>query len=143
MSTDIYVGKTRSCSLNGKGFTVSQLESSDAKRLTFPAASTDKPKTINNKMNLRVSCIMNRASKRRAQASIEVTLAFICIFILLFGSIKIFIWFTERIVRRQEDYEQTRVLAGSLSKGQTLEQAGANLNESNYPKLDIFGESTD
>ena len=77
---------------------------------------------------------------KKAQATIELTLAFICFFLLLFGTLKIFIWMNERMVRRQQDYEATRVAAGKLEPGQTLEDVGADLDESDYPRLDIFGE---
>jgi hypothetical protein len=71
------------------------------------------------------------------QATIEVTLAFICIFILLFAAIKIFIWITETMVQRQEDFEASRVDAGSIGQN----EPGVYVDESNYPKLDILGES--
>lgn len=78
-----------------------------------------------------------KINKNRAQASLEVTLAFICVIILLIGSVKIFVWLNERMVQRQKDYEATRVAAGNLTMGQT----GVYVDESNYAKLDIFGES--
>ncbi|MDD5004884.1 MAG: hypothetical protein PHS93_00030 [Candidatus Omnitrophica bacterium] len=74
---------------------------------------------------------------KRAQATLEITLAFICLTVLLSGAIYMFIWFTERLAHRQEDYESTRVAAGSIAAG----NEGVYINESNYPKLDIFGES--
>ena len=45
-------------------------------------------------------------------------------FILLFGSLKVFLWVNERIVRRQQSYEATRV-------------GGGDWTEPNQ-KLDIF-----
>ena len=80
----------------------------------------------------------NREQKTvTAQATIEVTLAFVCVLILLFASVKIFIWMAERMVQRQEDYEATRIQAASINTG----EPGVYVNESNYPKLDIFGEN--
>ena len=88
----------------------------------------------------RQACILDHVSKsinkKKAQATIEVTLAFICFFLLLFGTLKIFIWMNERMVRRQQDYEATRVEAGSIGDG----DPGVYVDESDYPRLDIFGE---
>lgn len=81
--------------------------------------------------------ITQMGTDKRAQATIEVTLAFICFLLLLFGSIKIFIWINERVVRRQEDYEVTRVQAGAINPN----EEGVYVDESNYPQLDIFSES--
>ena len=55
--------------------------------------STDMVTQINSGIcaNLRGKNLRKSAFKK-AQASIEVTLAFICFMILLFGSVKIFIW---------------------------------------------------
>ena len=75
--------------------------------------------------------------KNRAQVSLETTLAFIGIIILLFATVRVFIWFTDRLVRRQEDYEASRVDAGSIGADET----GVYIDESNYTKLDILGES--
>lgn len=75
--------------------------------------------------------------KIRAQVSLETTLALICVIVLLFGSIKIFVWFTERIARRQEDYAAQRIDAGRID----VDGPEVQVDESNYEKLDIFGES--
>ena len=83
------------------------------------------------------SIIYNRKSKNRAQAALETTLALICVIVLLFGALKIFFWLTERVVRRQEDFESGRVQAGSLPADGT----GVYIDESEYPPLDILGES--
>ena len=98
--------------------------------------STDMVTQINSGIcaNLRGKNLRKSAFKK-AQASIEVTLAFICFMILLFGSVKIFIWLNERMVLRQEDFEASRVEAGNIGVG----DPGVYINESNYPKLDIFG----
>ncbi len=80
---------------------------------------------------------LNIYKYKRAQTSLETTLALICVLILLFGSIKIFIWFTSRIVHRQEDYELGRAAAGMIGE----DREGVYVDESNYPPLDIFGES--
>ncbi len=74
---------------------------------------------------------------RKAQATLETTLAFVCVLVLLLGAVRMFVWFTERITRRQEDYEATRVDAGDI----IVDQEGVIVDESNYPPLDIFNES--
>lgn len=67
----------------------------------------------------------------RGQVSLEITIAFIALFILLLGSVKIFVWLNEQMVLRQEDYESTRVAGGSSN-------SEVQVDESDYPKLDIF-----
>ena len=49
---------------------------------------------------------------RWGQASLEVTVALIGALLLLFGSLKIFLWLNDRLVRRQQAYESTRAAAG-------------------------------
>ena len=48
----------------------------------------------------------------RGQASLEMALALAGALILLFGSVKFFLWITERLVVRQVRYEQSRVFPG-------------------------------
>lgn len=50
---------------------------------------------------------------RIGQASLELTLAMIGALILLFGSLKVFLWVNERIIARQIAYERSRVAAGT------------------------------
>ena len=50
---------------------------------------------------------------RRGQASLEMTLALIGALLLLFGSLKVFLWVNERMVSRQLSYEATRTAAGN------------------------------
>jgi hypothetical protein len=56
---------------------------------------------------------------RKGQATIELVLALICVWFLLFGSFMVFFWLNERLVLRQEAYETDatygRVKAGSAS----------------------------
>ena len=52
----------------------------------------------------------------RGQASLEMTVAFIGVLLLLFGSLKVFLWVNERIVQRQKSYEATRVSGGSWTE---------------------------
>lgn len=69
---------------------------------------------------------------KTGQVTLELALIFICLVLLLFGSLKIFFWANDRFVSRQKGYEATRVDAGSSDPG-------AEVDESAYPKLNIFG----
>ena len=71
--------------------------------------------------------------KRKAQSTLEFTVALIAVVILLLGSVKIFVWMNERMVLRQEAYEDSRVPAGS-------DEPGVQVDETDFPALDIFGE---
>ena len=51
---------------------------------------------------------------QRGQASLEMTVALMGTLLLLFGSVKVFVWMTQRLVARQQSYEATRVEAGSV-----------------------------
>ena len=58
---------------------------------------------------------MSKNIRLRAQASIETTLALICLSIILMGSFKVYLWLSDRMARQQENYEASRVAAGSAS----------------------------
>lgn len=68
---------------------------------------------------------------KQAQVSLELALVLICVFLLLLGSLKVFFWVNERLVKRQRDFETSRVSAGS-SGSEVL------VDESGYPDLKIF-----
>ena len=51
----------------------------------------------------------------RAQASLEMTVALMGAILLLFGSLKVFLWMTERLVIRHQHYEDTRESAASTT----------------------------
>ena len=57
------------------------------------------------------------AIRNRAQASLEMTLALGGMLLLLLGSFKVFLWINERLVRRHQYYNCTRVAAGGNSPG--------------------------
>jgi len=88
----------------------------------------------------------------RGQSTLELTAALVVIVILLIGSVKIFLWLNDSMVRRQVNYEATRVAAGSaefeavnLVSMDNVEANATSFNElmvdeSNYPKLNIFGQ---
>ncbi len=71
---------------------------------------------------------------KKGQSSLEMAIAFVAVFILLLGSARIFVWLNQRMVTRQEAYEQTRIAAAS-------NQPGRAVDESALPALDIFGEN--
>ena len=94
----------------------------------------------------------------RGQTTLELTTALIVVMMLLIGSVKIFMWLNERIVRRQMDYEAQRVDAANappqtialsnkngvsegnlklLGSGETKEELP---DESTYPALNIFNK---
>jgi hypothetical protein len=61
-----------------------------------------------------VSRIPHSAFGRRAQASLEMTVALLGALLLMLGSFKIFLWVTERLVSRQQSYEATRPTLGGV-----------------------------
>ena len=63
------------------------------------------------------SKIQNLPCSARAQASLEMTLAMTGALLLLLGSFKVWLWINERLVRRQQYYNCTRVAAGSSASG--------------------------
>lgn len=81
---------------------------------------------------------MLKNKKGKGQVSLELGAAFICIFIILFATIKICTWVVGRMVVRQEDYETSanygRVTAGSANIGVEVDES----DTARYKKLDIF-----
>jgi len=47
------------------------------------------------------------------QATLELSVALIVVMILLVAIVRTFVWFNEKLVKRQAGYESTRVAAGS------------------------------
>ena len=80
---------------------------------------------------------------KKAQASLEMSAAFIVVLILLIAAVRLFAWLNASMVYRQSDYERTRVEAGNASlvgvnlTDQTSTE-GVQTNESAYPQLNIF-----
>ena len=88
--------------------------------------------------SLERSSVEPRASRgvtgtRGGQASLEMTVAIIGALLLVFGALRICLWFCERFVARQTSYEATRVEAVSS------DDPGRRWTEPDQP-LDIFGE---
>ena len=50
---------------------------------------------------------------KSSQVSIELTLAFIVVFMLFIASAKIFSWFCNSLAERQQAFEESRVIRGS------------------------------
>jgi len=73
-----------------------------------------------------------RLNKSKAQVTLEMAIALIGVLILLFGTLNLFIWVNKRLVERQQDYENTRVTAGSSATADEIQ-----VNESGH-KLNIF-----
>lgn len=69
--------------------------------------------------------------KNKAQVSLEMGLALVGVFLLLVAVINVFTWVNKRLITRQQDYEKTRVRAGSSN-------TEVKVDESAYPKLDIL-----
>ena len=53
------------------------------------------------------------------QASLEMTVAFIAVLLLLLGSFKVFLWVNGRIIERQINYEKTRGTGGKWDEPTT------------------------
>lgn len=53
----------------------------------------------------------------RGQATLEMTVALTGALLLMLGSFKVFLWCAERLIRRQQAYECTRVKAASTQPG--------------------------
>ena len=52
--------------------------------------------------------------RRRGQASIEITVAFVGALVMFFASLKIFLWLTERLIVRHRRYESVTVDLGAF-----------------------------
>ena len=81
------------------------------------------------------SAIRNPHSARHGgQASIEMAVAWMAAVLLLFGSLKVFLWINQRLVSRQLAYEADRGAAGG-------NQPGIWNNSAKDLRLNIFAES--
>ena len=74
----------------------------------------------------------NQMVRLKSQSSLELAASLVVIFILLFGTLQVFLWINKRLAQRQQDYEAQR---GEAANNQTEQQ----VDESRYPKLNIFG----
>ena len=60
------------------------------------------------------------------------TVAMIGALLLLFGSIRVFLWMSERLITRQQGYERTRAAAANDQPGRTWDEP--------TDRLDILNE---
>ncbi len=90
-----------------------------------------------------------KAGQGRGQSSLEMTAAVIMVLLMLVAAVRIFAWLNRRIIYRQEDYEATRIAAGSMphetvtftegnvSATDTILR-GVEVNESARPEINLF-----
>jgi len=57
-----------------------------------------------------------KLKKASAQASLEMAISITCVLILFLASIRLFFWFNQALVLRQEGYENTRVSAAAANR---------------------------
>jgi hypothetical protein len=77
------------------------------------------------------------------------TAGLIMVLLMLVAAVRIFAWLNRRIIYRQEDYEATRIPAGSMpdepvsfTEGNVTENdtilGGVEVNESTFPEINLF-----
>lgn len=76
---------------------------------------------------------MIKARFFKGQVILEMTAALIVLFVLVVGAFRLFRWVNNRMVLRQEEYDKTRIEAGSGTKEVLVD-------ESALPELDILGD---
>ena len=86
-------------------------------------------KSLKTKLNLK------RLTGKKAQSSLELGASLVVIFILLYGTLQVFLWVNKRLVQRQKDYEAQRVTAGNSPTEVQVDES----DQSKYPRLNIFG----
>ena len=77
-----------------------------------------------------------RLTGKGAQVSLELAASLVVVFVLLFGTLQIFLWMNKRLVQRQQDYEAKRVEAANSPAEVQIDET----NQAKYPKLNIFGQ---
>lgn len=87
-----------------------------------------------------VNRLTGKPANRIAQSSIETTVALVVFFMLFVATVKVFVFFTERLAVRQRAYEDTRVEAGSGPRDLTT--AATTNNTISKEGLAIDGEVT-
>jgi hypothetical protein len=78
---------------------------------------------------------MLKGKKTKAQVSLELGLAFVCIFILLIASVRLSFWLVSRMVARQQDFEGSRPRATSDLLGTEVDEPNSS---GRYPPLRFF-----
>jgi len=91
----------------------------------------------------------SRTRRGRGQSSLEMTVGMIMVLMMLVAAVRIFAWINRRLIYRQEDYEASRISAGSQSheavsftEGNVTPtdtiQGGVEVNESARPEINLF-----
>jgi hypothetical protein len=80
--------------------------------------------------------ILVRPAGKRSQVSLELAASLVVIFILIFGTLQVFLWLNKRLVQRQQDYEANRVAAANSASEIQVDET----DQAKYPKLNIFGQ---
>jgi len=82
-----------------------------------------------------ITQIRNKITQIKGQSSLELALAIFCVFLLLLASVKLCTWAVGRLVVRQEDFEDTRVEAGTPATiGEPIDES----DTTKYKKLHFF-----
>lgn len=93
-----------------------------------------------------------KIGKKRAQVTLEATLAIVLLVFFLLGTIKIFVWCTRALIARHQRYEQRRVFLTSEDAVMAgIHEGGATLLTNQYlnvmqdirdaaPRLEVFSE---
>ena len=88
--------------------------------------------------------------KMNGQSTLELTVALILVSMLVLASVKMFLWFSDRMVLRQERYEANRVAAGNMVQDDSAALTEADLtdrekirgeyqvDESDFPAFNMF-----
>ncbi len=102
-----------------------ELDNAQGSRLKAPGKSAQGPRLKAEGSNLEPSTLNLERFSIRGQASLEMTVALFGGLLLLLGSFKIFLWASERIIRRQQYYDCTRSAAGGATPGVWSDPASA------------------
>lgn len=78
---------------------------------------------------------------RFAQTSIELTLAILCVLILLIGISRLFVWLNQSLVERQEAYENIRQ-TGKLYAAPKYIVSAINSDEKGMPLVKFYTPGT-
>ena len=72
---------------------------------------------------------------RKAQASVEMAVAIVSVLILFLGTILLFFWINQRLLLRQQAYEDTRESATNITREMQVD-------ESLFPELELLGSGS-
>ncbi len=74
-------------------------------------------------------------NKRKGQATLELSVAIICLILLFVATVKIFLWLNKTMVTRQGDYE--RGVTGRVQASNSNATEPVQVNETQYQPLDL------